>query len=465
MADIVFRKALQFALIVALMRMLTPEAFGTMALVYVFLEFAAILVESGFAAALTQRQDVTHIDESTIFWFNVLMGLILAVGFWVGSPLVARLYGLPELEVLVSAMSVAVFLNSLGGVQQTLLSKNLNFRPITIVGITSSIASASVAFFLAWNGFGIWALAAQVLIGSLTINCGIWLASSWRPLWRFEQASLNKLFSFGGYMFLASLADLAYKGISSFVVVRLFGVKDLGFFSRAENLRQIPIDMITITLTRVAFPAFSARSSDTDRLRSGTQLALSTIMLLNAPLMIGLAVIGDKFIPIAFGERWIPAIPLLKILALAGVIWPAHTLNLNVIKACGQSRLYFRADVALKLIGLGLVAIGSLYGIEGLAWGQVVFAALAFAVTATLTGSAVGYGVTKQARDIAPILVVALIMGILVELCGDLTSNTALALAIQLLMGTVSYWLMCHLFRVRAFFAAQELIRARSKRG
>jgi teichuronic acid exporter len=459
-ADIVFRKVLQFVLIIALMRMLTPEAFGTMALIYIFLEFSAVLVESGFAAALIQRQDVTHADESTVFWFNVFIGTCLALAFWICSPLVAKVYGLPELEALTKIMGLTVFLNSLGTVHQTLLSKKLDFKPITLIGILSSAISATVAIFLAWQGYGVWALAAQVIVSSLIINTIIWILSDWRPLWVFKGDSIRKLFGFGSYIFLAGLVDLAYKGIFSFVIVKLFGVRDLGFFSRAENLKQLPVDMIIITLTRVAFPAFSATAADPFKLRLGMQGALRTVMFLNVPLMLGLIAAGENFVLVVFGDKWLPAVPLLQILALAGLLWPLHALNLNILKARGESRLYFHLEILKKLIGLAFIFIGARGGIEGLAWSQVAFTVVAFLINAHFTGKIINYGALGQVIDVFPVIVVGLIMAAIASSAGSLVSSDLIyVLSLQVLLGMLSYFFLCHFLKIKAYCDIRALLR------
>jgi O-antigen/teichoic acid export membrane protein len=284
--------------------------------------------------------------------------------------------------------------------------------------------------------------------------------SDWRPLWIFKRDSLGKLFGFGGYMFLSGIADLAYKGIYSFVIVRLFGVRDLGFFSRADNLKQLPVDMITTTLTRVAFPAFSATAEDPRKLRLGMQAGLRVVMLLNIPLMLGLVAAGEHFVLAVFGDKWSPVVPLLQILAFAGLLWPLHVINSNVLKARGESRLYFNLEVLIKLIGIVFIFIGSRGGIEWLAWSQVAFTVAAFLINAHFVGKILDYGALNQVADVVPVLIVSLIMAAVVSYAGKLADGHVIfVLLLQVFLGLLTYFALCHFLNIKAYCETRALIR------
>jgi teichuronic acid exporter len=413
-AELSLRQGLQFCISIALARLLSPEEFGVVALLSLFTALASTFVEGGLSTALIQRQDITHDDESTVFWFNLGVGVLAALALWAGGTAIAGFYALPLLAPLAALMGVNVFLGSLGVIHGTLLAKRLNFRALLKVGLVATVSSGAVAIFLAWKGFGVWALAAQALVMTGFTSLLLWLFSGWRPRLAFSVTSARRLFGFGGYMLVANLVDTGYNRAYTLLLGRFYGIREVGFYNQADTTKQMPAGLLVGVLSRVAFPMFSSVAHDNVRLRRGTQLAVRSLMLLNVPMMLGLAAVAEPFVLAAFGPKWLPAAPILQVLCLAGIFWPLHVINLNVLMAQGHSRLILRIEVAKKLLGICLLVAGTAYGILGIAWSQVVFAAVAFLINARYTGRFLGYGVFAQSRDFMSVVAVAVPMTLVV---------------------------------------------------
>ncbi len=465
-ADALLSHALLFVVSIILARLLSPEEFGTVALLSLFTGLASVFVNSGFSSALIQQQDVSHVDESTVFWFNLGMGVVAGLSLWAAAPWIASFFGKPILVPLTGVMAVNVFLSSVGSIHRTLLTKSLDFRTLMKVSGTATLLSGGVAVAMAWLGFGVWALAVQAVAATAATSLLLWLLSSWRPAPVFSLASARRLFGFGGYLMVSGLLDVVYARVYTVLIGKLYGVRDLGFYNRAEGTKQIPAELLTDILSRVAFPIFSATAADTARLRLGVQLALRGIMLVNVPMMLGLAAVAEPLVSTLFGARWLPAVPVMRVLCLGAVFWPLHVINLNALLAQGHSRLFFRLEVAKKVLGVSVLAVGAMYGMMGLAWSQVAFAVLAFGINAYYSNRLLGYGAVAQARDLAPTLAIAIPMAM-----GTYWVGTRMHLApiLELLaltgFGAASYLLVAWVCRLAALRDVIELLRSRAQPG
>lgn len=412
--DILMRQGLQFFVSIALARLLSPEEFGTIALLSLFIGIASAFVDCGFSSALVQHQGVTHNDESTVFWFNLAMGSMVGLCLWVLSPVIAGIFSLPILIPLTSLFAINIFLTSLGSIHGTLLTKRLEFRTQMQVGVYATVISGIVAVVMAWYDYGVWALAAQTLVATCVSTSLLWYFHRWRPAFVFSIESARRLFGFGGYMLASGLLEITYDRMYTLLIGKYFGVRELGFYNRADSTKQLPVSILTGILSRVAFPIFSAAAHDINQLRRGVQLVVRCVMLLNVPMMLGLAAVAKPLILVLFGPVWLPVVPVMQVLCLAGIFWPLHVINLNVLLAQGYSHLFFRLEVVKKLLGVLLLAVGVFYGVMGIAWSQVIFGALAFLINGYYTKKYLGYGAVAQLIDFSLILFITLptILGI-----------------------------------------------------
>ena len=451
-ADILLRQGLQFGISIALARMLSPEEFGTIALLYLFTGIASAFVDSGFSAALVQRQDVTHTDESTVFWFNLAMALIVAMALAASAPAIAAFFNREILVPLTQVLALNIFISALGSVHGTLLNKQLEFKIQMKIGAASTVISGCVAMAMAWNGYGIWALAVQTVAASLVTTVLFWTMSIWRPQWVFSFDSVKRLFGFGGYMLASSLLDIVYNRVYTLLIGKFYGVQELGFYNRADSTKQLPVGVLSGILGRVAFPIFSAAAHDTIQLRRGVRLALRSMMLLNVPMMIGLIAVAEPLILVLFGAKWLPAVPIMQVLCIGGVFWPLHVINLNVLMAQGHSHLFFRLEVIKKIIGSLFLIGGTFYGVMGIAWSQVAFGFVAFIINAHYSRKHINYGALDQLLDFLPAFGLSLIMAAIAYWIKHIwvSSSVALLLSTQILAGVLAFLIIGWVVRLSA---------------
>lgn len=457
-----FRQGLQLGLSIVLARLLTPREFGTIALLSLFLGVAGAFVDGGLSGALIQRQDVTHTDESTVFWFNGATGLLAAMAVGLAGPWLARFYGSPVLNDIAPYLGLNVLLGACGAIHGTLLGKRLDFKTQMMIGSIATVAGGAVAISMALRGKGVWALVALALVTTGTTTGLLWVTSSWRPSFSFSVQSAKKLFGFGGYLLASSLLESLFSRAHTLVIGKLYGPSDLGQFSRAENTSQVPAGVLSGVLSRVAFPVLSAAGGDREKVSRGLRTAIQGIMFINVPLMLGLAAVARPLVLTLFGDAWAPSILPLRVLCLAGMLFPLHVLNLSALMAQGRSDTFFRLEVAKKVVGTVLLVAGSYLGLMGIAWSRVIFSALAFGINAHYSRIYLSYGAVSQIRDCAPAVYLAVpIMALVWWLDGIVACPRGVQVGMLVVLGGGGYLLAAWCLRFTAIYEGVRLLRDR----
>lgn len=462
--DIFMRQGMGFLITIILARLLVPEDFGTLALLALFLGIANLFVNAGFSAALIQRQDITHVDESTVFWFNIGAALIVTLVLFAISPWIAGFFALPVLKPLTMLMACSVLISALGSIHSTLLTRRLDFKTPMKVGAISTIISGSVGVYMAWADFGVWALAGHAISGTVAGTLLLWVFSPWRPLFTFSGKSFRRLGRFGGWMFAAHFLDTLYQRGYTLLIGKFYGTYDLGIYSRADSTQQLPANILTSVLSRVAFPLFSSVSQDKQRLRRGVRLSVRTITLITAPTMLGLGVLAAPFIQVVFGEQWLPAAPVLQVLCAAGLLWPLHVINLSALQAQGHGKLFFRLEIIKKFSGILTLVIGSFFGIMGIAWSRVIQSIIALVINGHFTNKFLGYDMREQIKDCFPSLLLSVVMAAVVVMA-DVWIEIGGVLELLLLINLgAAFYLACNmLFSIGAFKEAVGLIKGEAR--
>lgn len=463
-ADVFLRQGLQFFISILLARLLAPEDFGAIAMLWLFNALGSTFIDSGFNSALIQRQDVTHTDESTAFFFNLFSAAVVFIILCALAPWIAAFFGLPILQSLSYVIALNLFVGALGSIHNTLLTKALEFKIIMKVSVAATSVSGLTAVALASLGYGVWSLALQILLSSLISVALLWFWHPWRPCLTFSLASFRRLFRFGGYMMASGVLHTVYTGCYAILIGKLFSARDLGYYHRAENTQQLPGFILTRVLNRVAFPVFSEAAADPTRLARGIRKLLVAIMLLNVPMMLGLAVLAEPLVAVLFGAKWRPSVPFLQVLCLAGVILPLHVINLNALMAQGRSDLFFRIELIKKSIGLPLLVLASLHSVLAIAWVVVLDSLVSFFINAHYSKVLLGYGAKRQLQDVSPYFAIGAAMAVIVWWSAKAVDFSPIVeLSMLSILGAAIYFSFCYLFRLAAFNELVEIVISRGR--
>ncbi|WP_456444495.1 lipopolysaccharide biosynthesis protein [Thiolapillus sp.] len=457
--ELLFRQGVGFVISILMARMLGPEAFGTIALLSLFMGLSWVLVNVGFSSALIQRQNITAVDESTVFWFNLFLGVLLAAGVAGLGPWLAAFYAQPVLVPLALVMAFNIVFSAASTVQTALLARALDFRTPMRITMASTLVSGALGLYMAWEGYGVWALAAQSLSSNLVSMLLLWMLGGWRPVFCFSRQSFRRLAGFGGYLLASRLLNMFYRKGYTLLLGKYFGLQALGYFNRAERIQTLPTALVTGVAAKVSLPLFSRATDDIPHLRETGRLAIRTMMLVTVPMVFGLAILAGPVVQVLLGEQWMPAAPILQVLCFSGLLLPLDVVNLNLIKALGRGKLFFRLEMARITLGILLLLVGSLAGVMGIAWAFVAQSVLAYFISSHYVGVFLDYGSAKQLKDCFAVILTGAVMAVAVYGLNRLLAPEGLAELILIVCSGALFYLLCNrLCGVAAFREALSFL-------
>ena len=432
-------QGLQFLMGLVLARLLLPSDYGLVGMLAIFLAISQTFVDSGFSSALIQKKDRTDTDYSTAFFFNIGVGLFFYLILFFTAPLIADFYNTPELNSLTKVIGINVFITSLAVVQRAKLTIKLDFKTQAKASFTSVFIGGSVGIAMAYKGYGVWALVIQSLLQNGLNTLFLWILSKWMPRVIFSKVSFKELFSFGSKLLGAGLLDTIYGNIYLIIIGKLFSARELGFYTRAQQFQKIPSQNITGIIQRVTFPVLSSIQDDDARLIAGFRSFLRMSVFVIFPMMIGLAVMSESLVRLLLTEKWLPAVPLLQLLCFAGMLYPVHAINLNILNVKGRSDLFLKLEIIKKVIITVVILITFSFGVKALVIGQIFTSFLAFFINTYYSGKIVSYGTWSQMKDTMPVLLISLIMGGGIWGAMLLVKGDVLKLVIGILAGIIIY--------------------------
>lgn len=439
-------------------RLLTPKDYGLIGMLAIFLAIAQSLIDSGFSQALIRKKHCTEIDYSTVFYFNIGIGLILYLLLFFTAPLVAEFYNIQELCLVMRIISISLIINSLVVVQRALLTIKIDFKTQAKASLTAAIISGCIGIGLAYLGHGVWALVYQQLL-NLSINTLLlWIMSCWRPSLTYSWKSFRELFSFGSKLLLSGLLDTTYKNIYSIVIGKAFSAGNLGYYTRAQQFAQFPSSNITGILQRVTYPVLCNIQDDNKRLAEVYRKFLKLSAFVIFPLMTGLAAVAHPFILLTIGEQWSFCAILLQIISFGMMWYPIHAINLNLLQVKGRSDLFLRLEVIKKIVGVIILCITLPLGLVAMCFGQIASSIIALIINTYYTGKLTGVGFFIQIRDLVPTLLLSLSMFTLIFFSIPLMPTPSLQLLLGILIGIAYYITVSYLFHFRELKEIVSLI-------
>lgn len=453
-------QGIQFVVMIFMARMLTPDDYGLVGMLAVFIAISQSFIDSGFSQALIRKQDRTEVDNSTVFYFNIVLGLLFYCLLFVSAPLIAKFYKEPLLVDLTRVLGLSVLINSFVIVQRALLTVHIDFKTQAKAALVASVVSGAVGLYMASTGFGVWALVAQQLV-NLGLNAiMLWILSKWRPQWVYSWTSFRELFSFGSKLLASGLLDTLYKNIYQIVIGKLFSASNLGYYSRASHFAEFPSSNLTGIMQRVTYPILCSIQDDDERLATVYRRFLKLSAFIIFPMMVGLAAVAEPFILVLLGEKWLFSATLLFIICFSRMWYPIHAINLNLLQVKGRSDLFLRLEIIKKMVGVSILCITIPCGLVAMCIGSVFSSLINLSVNTYYTGKLIKVGFFRQMMDLSPILFLSLLMGGLVYgFWHYFLLTPLLALIIGSLIGFVFYVSIAKIFKFAEWDELMMIIR------
>ena len=437
MIDNLVSSGTTFLIGLILARLLSPEEFGIIGVITVFLAIAMLLIDSGFTQALIRKKDIDGNDYNTAFWFNVLVSIVCYCLVFLTSNLIADFFKQEELEGLLKIAAFVLISNALSIIQRTIFIRSIDFKSIAITTITSAIISGGVGLVLAFMDFGVWSLVAQIVSRSVVQTITFWSLSKWRPKLLFRWNNFKEMFDFGYKLLLSGLIDVLYKNIFYVIIGKYYSTKVLGEYTRANQFSTIFSSNLLAVIQKVSFPVLSSIQDDEHRLKEGYRKLIKSSMLVTFTMMFGLAAIAKPLIVILIGEKWLPAVYFLQILCLSEMLYPLHAINLNVLNVKGRSDLFLKLEIYKKSLSIPVILIGVSISVDAMLWCGVFTSFVAYFINSYYTAQLINYSMKSQLEDILPSFLISLIVGVAIWSITLLNINLYLTLVIQMWVGIV----------------------------
>lgn len=428
-----------FIVSIVLARLLDPTVYGTVALLMVFTTILNVFVDSGMGNSLIQKKDADELDFSTVFIFNMGMCLVLYVILFFVSPLIANFYEDPNLTPMMRVLGLTLVIAGLKNIQQAYVSRHLMFRKFFFATLGGTITAAVVGIFMAYHGFGAWALVAQQVINATIDTCILYITVKWRPHLQFSFDRFKGLFSFGWKLLVSQLIDTIYNDVRQLIIGKFYSSSDLAYYNQGKKIPQFVIQNINTAIDSVLLPVMSKVQDDKERVKSMTRRSIKTSTYIMAPLMVGLAFIAKPLVSVLLTDKWLNCVPFLQIFCISFMFYPIHTANLNAIKAMGRSDLFLKLEIIKKLINTVTIVIAIFYGPLAMAYSLLVTSFLNQIINSWPNKRLMNYSYLEQLKDILPSILLAILMGICIMQVRLLNLPNLLTIVIQIFLGMVVY--------------------------
>lgn len=452
-------QGITFLVGIVLARLLSPAEFGLVGMITVFIAVSESFINSGFSQALIRKKNCTETDYSTVFYFNLLTGILFFIILFFSGPLISSFFKEPQLNLLVKVLALVLIIDSLTMIQRTTLTKRIDFKLQTRITVISALTGGVVGIWMAFAGYGVWSLVFKTLSQRAMNSLLLWIWNRWRPLLVFSIQSFRELFAFGSRLLVSGLIDTLYRNIYYLVIGKYFSAQELGYYTRAQQFNDLPSANLTGIMSRVTYPVLAQLQADPEKLKSGYKKMIKSIMLISMVLMAGLAAVAEPMIITLIGEKWRPAIIYLQLLTFVGMMYPLHALNLNMLQVQGRSDLYLRLEIIKKLIAIPIIVIGVFFGIKVMILGMWVNTLIAYYLNSYWSGRMINYPMREQVNDIMPGFGIALAMGTAVMLAGWLLPvSFPVKLIIQLILGAIFSLFLCEFFKPEAYLELRQIV-------
>jgi O-antigen/teichoic acid export membrane protein len=459
----IVKQILSFIISVILARILSPGDFGLIGMVLVFTGFAQIFSEFGLGTALIQKQDLKENHLSSIFWINILIGIIITIFMILISPLLASFYHQYILKQIIIFIAPVFFISSVSIVQYSLFQKNLNFKTIAVIDLLSILLSGIIAVILAFSSYGIWSLVWQSLFFAFFQSFFSWIFSSWHPKLSFDIKALKELMNFSLNMLGFNTINYWARNLDNMLIGKYLGDGALGIYSRAYSLMMLPIIQISSVVSRVMFPALSSMQNDIEKIKKTYLKTIRSISLVTFPLMIGLMVMAKPFILSIYGEKWAGVIPILQVFCLIGMLQSIFTTVSLIYTSLGRADIMFKWSIFASFFIILSFIVGLQWGVMGVAYSYFfcIFFILWYPGW-SIPGKLINLSFGEYLKNLSGTFFCSIAMGSITWFTGKLlpaTWNSWSFLAIQSIACCLSYFILINIFKIKAYFDLLNIVK------
>lgn len=392
-----------------LARILSPDDYGLVGMLTIFIMLSYALQDGGFIAALINRDEIRHEDYNSVFWFNTLVSIVCYFVLFAAAPLIARFFHRPELIALSRWTFLGIVICGLGISSRALLMKKMMVREIAIANISSIAISGLVGVYLAWKGFAYWALAIQGVLAAFITNVGYWIAAHWKPSFHICLEPLREMFRFGFKLLVTIVVSNINPSLITVILGRYYSVSQVGFYNQASKWQSMSTNVLSSMVGSIAQPVLFEVSGECERQVRVLRKMVRFIAFVSFPAMMGLAFVAPEFIVTFLTNKWADSVLILQILCIGGMMNPISAVFEALILSRGGATQYMFANLSFFALTLGVIFLCNPFGVV---WMVVGFSALNFLwlfVWHALVKKEIGYTLKGLVSDVLPFFAVALL--------------------------------------------------------
>jgi teichuronic acid exporter len=449
-------QGINFIIGLVIARQLYPEDYGIFGYISIIIAISTIFVDSGFSTALIQKKNRDNNDYNTTFSFNCLISIVVYLIIFFLAPSLAKFFSEPILIPTTRIAALIIIINSVSLVHLTKLVVNLDFKKQSKISVIASLISGLIGTALAYNGYGIWSLIIMIVIRSVINTILLWNSTKWSPKIDFKLNRFKPLFSFSWKIMISALINTIFSNIYVLVIGKKFSIISLGFYTRASQVTNFAVINFTDVIQRVSFPILSEIQDEMDMLVKSHKKLIITSSYILFPILTLLYFISDSLIILILTDKWLEAAGMIKLLCLASLLHPIHSLNLNLLNIIGRSDLFLKTEIIKKALVIIILIITLNISLEAVLIGQIFVSILAFFINSHYVGTLLNYNAFKQLKDISKNILSSLILALVFYIICDYLSSPLLKILISSITGVIVYILISYIFNLKGFYFIRE---------
>ena len=464
-AERIMNQGVAFLVSLVLARLLTPEDYGTIALVLVFISLADVFVTSGFATALIQKKDADDTDFSTMFYCSFICSLMIYGIIFLCAPSIAGFYKNPALTLIVRVFAIRIPLSVYFAIQSAWASRNMQFCVFFFSGFIAQIISGILGIGMAFAGCGVWALIAQYFASTIVNTIVLCFMIPWHPKRLFSFTRAKSLMKYGSKILAADFSGTFFNELRSLIIGRVYTESDLAFYNKGQQLPQLLSTNLNTTIMTVLFPAIANKADDIKEVKAMARKSLQCLSYIVFPVLLGLAAIISPLIDILYTSKWQASAFFGQVYCIGYAIGSLGYVPLQVLKAIGKSGSVLKLEFIKKPVYLALLIIGVYFNVPAIALTMLIFELYGTTVNLLQMKRHINYGMGEILKDLLPSFMLAGLMAVSVYFITMLNLSNIVTIALQVTAGAVIYIVGSLILKLEGFSFVLELIKRFLKRG
>ncbi len=446
-ADKFFQQIFVFVSGILLARMLGNEVYGLIGVLAIFTGMANLLQDSGFSSALIRKKDATDSDYTTVFYTNIFISSLIYAILFFSAPAISRYYEQPILTPLARFLFLSFLFNSFAAIQNTRLLKAINYKLITKINISAVLISYTIALLLAYSGYGVWALASQVVIYTFLRSVFLWIFGKWKPSGSFSFTTLKEFFSFGSKLVIGGILNSFFTNIPQNIIGKQYSLGITGLYNQATKLFNTVADFLSGTVQSVPFTVLSHIDEDV-RLKNATRKFIRAKAFVVFPVFMGMILVSKSFILSLLGQEWTGSAPILQLLCLGGLFASLDSSNGDLLRVKGKSgkilslEIFRNTLMLLVIVATVVFKIHYLYMIGGLSATYLI----KYILNSYISNKTISYSLLELFKDLLPYFITSLFAIICGYLLHYIIQNHLLLMVSQIILVSILYIAILYIF-------------------